>query len=276
MSPLSNDVYCDALRVCGVKNCDLVLVQSDLRRIGPVESATGRQDYLNFYIKGLMDVAGTDVTIATATGNGNYARYSEPFIIEKTPSELGVLSEHIRKMKDAVRSIHPLVSVAAVGPRAQELCGGDHYNGFGYASPWGRLHRNDALIVTLGLGCADGGLTFLHYIENLYGVPYQYTKVYDVPVYKDNVAIDGVFTLSVRYLKFSIEESVSQFKSDLLEAGIARMQPLGNAWIWTCRARLMVEFAFSKLEKNRYYFLAHEPRFVKGEIPFDGPTAGRT
>lgn len=75
-----------------------------------------------------------------------------------------------------------------------------HFVGFGWVSAWARLHRLNAKIVFLGLGPYHlGGTTFFHYVEKMYGAPYQYNKIFATPVYSGGVEIKGPFVMSVRY-----------------------------------------------------------------------------
>jgi len=262
--------YLNCLKLVGVQNSDVVHVQSDLYKIGVVDAARNRNAVLEFYMNGLRGAIGPEGTVSVATGGGDYARFGTPFIHESTVSELGALSNYVRQCPEAVRSMHPLASVAAIGPKSHEICGGAHYDAYGYHSPWAKLHHNDALITTLGLGLNDGGLTFIHYIEKLYGVPYQYTKIYNVPVLMGEENLEGPFTMSVRYLDLNVFENVSRVKNDLFEAGVAKMLPLGDGYIWAVRASSFVDFVCDKLDKDRYYLLQDKPKFVFGKIPFDG------
>jgi len=172
-----------------------------------------------------------------------------------------------------VRSLHPIVSVTAVGLAAENICGGAHFDGFGYDSPWGRLHRANAKLMTLGMGqYPEMGLTFLHYIEHAYGVPYQYTKIYTTPVIAGGQPAIGPFTMSVRYLDYGITYDTNPFKLDLIERGQARLVELNGNSVFCTTAHQAMDFAVEQLRRNRYYFLNTRPHFRSGEIPMDGTT----
>ena len=55
----------------------------------------------------------------------SYARNSIPFDYEKSPSEQDVLSEFVRTKDGAVRSMHPLFSVTALGEKSHLICESD-------------------------------------------------------------------------------------------------------------------------------------------------------
>jgi len=129
---LRRDELIAALRAAGVAAGDVVHVQSDLLRIGLVDAASTRHGILQFYLDGFFEVLGRNGTLTVCTAFEDYGRYGTPFIREESPSRTDAFSEFVRTRPGAVRSMHPIVSVAGLGARAAEICGGDHYEGFGY------------------------------------------------------------------------------------------------------------------------------------------------
>lgn len=260
------------LRELGLRLGDIVHVQSDLLRIGPVQGAREREEILAFFFNAFKEVLGPQGTLTTCTAFEDYGRYATPFVVEESPSRLGAFSEYLRTRPGAVRSIHPIVSVTGIGPRAAELCGGSHYDGFGYASPWGRLHRANAWILTLGMGVKGGGTTFFHFVEKLYGVPYQYTKLFTPPVFSGGRQLRGPFTMSVRYLDFGIVNTPVRVKTRMLETGEAREVRTGRGTTWAARAQSVVDRMMQMFDEDRWMMLEAPPTFRPGEIPADGTT----
>jgi len=164
------------------------------------------------------------------------------------------------------------MSACAIGAKASMLCGGYHRDGFGYDSPWSRLHMADAKILTLGMDETQGGTTFFHYVERLCGVPYQYTKLYDVPAYEDGRPIAPFFTLSVRYLDFGIENTPVKVKTRLLADDVARLARIGRTNSWIANAKPIVERMSAYFSDDLWIMLKTPPNFRPGEIPFDGAT----
>lgn len=262
----------DALRGAGLVAGDTVLVQSSLLHIGPVEGVSDRQRLVEFYYRAFREVIGDAGTILVHTPFEAYGRTATPFDIKRSPSTGGALSQFVLDLPGAVRSSHPIVSAAGVGPAAQGICGGDHFSGFGWNSPWGRMHRRDVKFVTLGIGLSKG-LSFLHYIEAMHGVPYQYTKLYSVPVLRDGEPVHGDFTLSVRYLDFSIRYNYLNYEIEMLAAGQAIERRFERGLLLqSTTANKAFEFGLACLTHNRYAFLDTPPKFRTGDIPYDGPT----
>lgn len=272
MNKLTYDMLLAGLRDCGIKRGDIVHVQSDLFSLGPVDCEPNRAAILDFYLRGFLEAVGPEGTVTTCTAFEDYGRFGTPFVRESSPSRLGAFSEHIRTRPDAVRSRHPIVSVTAIGARAKELCDGDHFDGFGYSSPWGKLHRANAWIMTLGMDVNGGGTTFFHYVEKLYGVPYQYTKLFNTPVYSDGRQIEGHFTMSVRYLDFGIVNTPIRVKNRMLELGEAKDIKIGLSKSWCARAGTIVDRMMQMFDEDRWMMLEQPPKFRPGELPMDGQT----
>ena len=272
MRPLSKQEIIYALQDLGICSDDVVHVQSDLRRIGPVDGPLTRAGQCSFYLDALQEVVGVGGTVTCCTAFEDYGRYGTPFVREESPSRTDMLSEYIRTRPGAIRSMHPIVSVTGLGARASEICGGSHFEGFGYQSAWGQLHRANAKILTLGMDSSGGGTTFFHYVESLYGVPYAYTKLFTHPVFANGTAIAGPFTMSVRYLDFHILNNPIRVKKSMLATRLARQVRTGRTFSWCAAAEDVVAHMMMLLDRDRWVMLEHPPTFRPGILPMDGIT----
>jgi len=272
MRALSKGDFTSGLVQVGLKSGDVVLIQSDLLRIGPLVGISDREGILDFYYRGFQDILTEHGTLVVVTAFEDYARYNTPFVLEEYPSRTGAFSEYIRCMPEALRSCHPIMSLTALGPMAKEICGDSHIDGLGYDSPWGRLHRMNAKLLTLGYGFQSDGMTFLHYVENLLSVPYQYNKIYNAPVFACGKKIPGPFTMSVRYLDYGISNNQEKFKRHLVEVDAATRIPLGRGFLYSTSCTKVVDEAMECYRQDRYFLLEEPARFRPGEIPMDGPT----
>ena len=149
MISLGYDILHNALIATGLRSGDTVMIQSSLLHIGPVEGVATRSGLAEFYYRVFRDVIGPEGTVLVHTPFEAYGRRNEPFDTKSSPSTAGLLSEYVLALPGAVRSLHPIVSVAGVGPAADKICGGNHCSGFGWDSPWGRMHRRYPLRVPL-------------------------------------------------------------------------------------------------------------------------------
>ncbi|MBL0882131.1 MAG: AAC(3) family N-acetyltransferase [Chitinophagaceae bacterium] len=255
----------------GIEAGDTVHLQSSLAMVGPIEAGPSDQEMLDFYYHALWEVIGPNGTLLVHTPFEDYGRFGTPFIVEESPSRAGVFSEYVRTRAGAIRSIHPIVSTAGVGKNAELICGGNHYSGFGYDSSWGRMHRNNVKFLFLGVYIRKY-LSFIHYIESVFNVPYLYTKIYPTPVYKNNVKIERQFAMAVRYLDFSIAWDITNFESILRQNKLINETKLGRSILQVCNAEEVFNKGMQCLSENMYIFLKNPPNFKFGQIPADGFT----
>ena len=239
--------------------------------LGPIEGAGNNEESLSIVLSAFQDALGPEGTLVVHTPFEDYARFGTPYILEESPSRGGPFSEYVRTRPGARRSLHPIVSVTALGARAAEIADGPHYDGFGIDSPWHRMHVLSARLVCLGIDLGRA-FSFAHHIERLYGVPYQYTKLFSAPVYSGGEEIPGLFTMSVRYLDYDIELNTSRVEKILLEKGLAKEVPIGMTFVQSVGSEDAIRTGIELLREDRYAFLSRPPKFRTGEMPCDGLT----
>jgi aminoglycoside 3-N-acetyltransferase len=247
-----------ALRGVGLAEGDTAMVHSDLSRIGWIRGVKTRDAILDAYFEAFFDVIGADGTLVTLACTESYARHETPFDHAESPSEQGVFSEYIRTRPGAVRSMHPLFSVAAVGRRAERVCGAAVApTGFGHHSPFHGLREVDARILCIGVDLR--AMTFVHHIEQTYGVPYGYTKEWEAPVLRGGQPDDGRYFAFVRYLGAGIDYDFSRFQETLLASGLAKTTPLGYGGVWAVKASDVFDTGIEQLKRDPFFFLAAAP-----------------
>lgn len=257
MKTVGRQEMLDAFRRVGVAPGDVCLVQSDISRIGPVEGAARPEDHLEGWWRALEEALGPRGTLAALACTESWARVGRPFHHETSPSEQGVLSEYVRTRPGAVRSLHPLFSVCAVGPRAKDICGGCSPCAFGHGSPWQRLRDMDALNLFIGVDLL--AMTFVHHVEQAFGVPYSYTKEWDTPVYSGGRRLSDRFFAFVRYLDSGVEYDFSRLQKRLKDSGQALEAPLGYGRVHGVRLRAVFDQAMACLHEDVFFLLAAEP-----------------
>jgi aminoglycoside N3'-acetyltransferase len=118
---------------------------------------------------------GGTVVVPTFTLLGRVGPFGSWYDHDASPSTVGLITETLRRRPEAVRSFHPIHSVAAVGRRADEVTAGHrHARGrvspwcdaaFAHQSPFDLLARWDAWYVLLGVGFEVQ--TIMHYVETV-------------------------------------------------------------------------------------------------------------
>ena len=121
-------------------------------------------------VKALRSYLGSDGTLAApAYADWNYLqRKNGVFDVRRAPSGAGVLSEVVRRQRDAVRSLQRR-SVAAVGASAELLVKDHHRSPYcsGKDSPYARLSELGGKVVCLGIGATAN--TMFHCGEDIMG-----------------------------------------------------------------------------------------------------------
>lgn len=159
----------DGLHRLGVQEGNVILVHSSLKRFGRVKGG------VDTVIDALLETVGPNgtVMVPTITGSPDYNRENPPaFDVRNTPCWTGKIPETFRHRPEAIRSLHPTHSVAAIGKQAEYLTR-DHHNcatPCGRNSPYIRIGELGGKVVFLGvtLDCC----TMLHGVEELAKSPY--------------------------------------------------------------------------------------------------------
>ncbi len=265
----SNDLV-SALKTLGLTESDTVLVHSDLRSFGIPEALRKRDEILSFYYNAFRQVLGESGTLAVPAYFYEYAREGVPFDTEKSTvsAALGSFSSFINAKKGRIRSANPLQSIAAIGNKAFELSGSDSLSGYGVTSPWHILKEMKGKILFFGAPLQS--MTYVHYIEQHFGVPHLYFKMYPYPIYRNGKQLPGHAISAVRYLNFSVEYEISKFQQELEAQGALKTTHLNSGLLHMVDAESAFEIGISCLNKNPYFFLKHPPKFISGEIPMDG------
>jgi len=262
------DDYLDALVKTGLKKDATVLIHSGISLFGKLNVKPSKKNILDFYYNGIIEIIGKNGTLITPTFTGtHYVRKNLPFDLKKTKSEVGPFSEYIRTKPNSVRSMHPIGSLTAIGKNATLICGGNHFDGYGYDSPWGRLLNLNSNILTLGYALYPSGMSAIHFMENMLGVPYLYNKLFKSEVYNDKKKINGLFTMAVRYLEYNIIHDQTQFKKQLIDDNRAKIITLGNGTILSTTFNNLFETGKVALAKDRYILLKESPAFITGQKP---------
>jgi aminoglycoside 3-N-acetyltransferase len=158
------------LRRLGLATGSRVLVHSSLSSFGHVEGGAGT------VIDALLKAVGSSgtVLVPTLTATAQHSSQNPPvFDATNTPCWTGRIPETFRMRPEAIRSLHPTHSVAALGAEADELTRDHTYSvsPCDELSPYGKLAQDESGFVLL-LGVGHKSNTTFHHIEELAGAEY--------------------------------------------------------------------------------------------------------
>jgi len=242
------------LKEAGIKQGDTLLVHSSLSSLGWVQGGS------EVVIDALLDAAGAagTVMVPTLTGSEELSANNPPtFDVNNTPCWTGAIPETFRKRTDAVRSLHPTHSVAAVGPNAHFLTK-DHLDSptpCGPDSPYIRLAELGGKVVFIGvdLSCC----TLLHCAEELAGVDYH---LQDKPALARIIDEHGNEERKYVILhKYGRERCFTAMEPIFTKAGIMKVVHSGDIKLRVLQAKPALETTLDLLKKNSRLLCRTEP-----------------
>jgi aminoglycoside 3-N-acetyltransferase len=127
-------------------------------------------------VDALLTVLGASGTLLVPTYSYTYTKPGEVYDREHTPSDVGAFTEHFRSLRGVRRSHDPIFSVAALGPRSEDLLDGLPHDCFGGDCVYARLTRVGAKLCNIGVGFRYA--TCIHHVEQVLGVPYRFPKYF--------------------------------------------------------------------------------------------------
>lgn len=153
-----------ALRDAGVDQLRDVIMHSSLSSLGWVDGGA------DTVIDAVVEVLGPEGTLMAPTFN--YVLWDPVFDPPNVSSETGAITNALRKRREAVRSIHPTYSVAAMGKHAADFTA-EHWKAepVGLGSPIDRLAQAGGYVFLLGVK-HDSDST-MHVGEAYAKVPYR-------------------------------------------------------------------------------------------------------
>ena len=249
----------------GIKKGDLIYMHSCLLSMGMLSEARSKEDLCRRIYHTILDIIGEEGTIVVPTFTTDTARYNLPFDLEETKCDTGILPEYIRTAGGALRSLHPINSVAAYGAKSKLICDDVAKSNYGLDSPYDRMYKLGAKCINLGLNFFSN--SWYHYLESIYCVPHIYNKLLDIPVTSKNRIHEGPFFASLRYLDANVVYNLNYFDRVLQCNGQIQVQSLGAGKVSCVDVKTYCDVGLGLLKQNPYAFLEYTPQFTPGKLP---------
>lgn len=217
---ITSSDFSSALKLLGVRQGDTVFVHAGVGAFGKLASGASREEVCQGLVNAFRKSVGSRGTIVMPTFTYAFCK-DAIYDWKKSPSEVGTLSEYFRTRPGVLRSLHPIFSVAASGPRAEELTSVD-MDSFGPQSVFAKLNEVNAVI--LFVGATFQRCTFLHYVEQSHKIPYRFLKKFPGTV------IDGKKRRKVEatYLVMPLRSKIENY-NDPIEKILRRKKLLRSA-----------------------------------------------
>lgn len=242
----------DALKSCfqdaGIRAGENLLVHSSLKAIGPIDGGA------EAVIDALWDTVQPDGLIAVPAHTWDVVNDRQPVWHETlTPSHVGILSNVLRLRPDAVRSIHPTHSVAAIGERAEAFCAG-HENDdspCSPTSPYGKLLERKGKILLLGVDLTR--CTFIHCLEEIAGLG----EIWSLTPRAQRYCIRSngeVLPVMARAHKDYKSDNYGRAEEELIAAGIMIPSTCGNGRLFLIDTPALADRLVPLMRANPKYF----------------------
>ncbi len=282
---VGRDELAAGFRELGLRAGDVVLVHSALRTLGVVTGGT------ETVVDALLDVVGPRGTLVGPTFTFVHEIEPEPIIDPaRDPSEMGAISEAIRRRPGARRSSAFRHSFAAIGRRAEIIAGVDPALApYDLRSAFGVMLALDTAVLLLGVTYANS--TSHHFAEWMSDVSYRHVVERQVRVRRPDGALVAQ-TMGDYQPRPSPDGSYYGSRATdfnhlgrLLEArGQVAVAPVGNAMTRRFAMRDLIALATAEAARDENVFRTPEGRkdrvtmlpdgvFVTGDPALDG--AGR-
>ncbi len=181
-------------RIQGIEAGDIVYVVSDILELSLAAREGGERFDRERFLDMLLAKVGPQGTVLIPAFNWGFCK-GETFDIRKTVSKTGALGNAAMKHGAFRRSKHPIYSFLIAGKEQQILTEMDPADAFGPGTIFEFMHRNRAKALVIGLPTMSG-LTFCHYVEQMVGVPYRYSKNFTAG-YVDEQGVESTRTYSM-------------------------------------------------------------------------------
>ena len=241
------DIKASLMRL-GLKKGDIVGVHSSLSSFGHVEGGA------DTVIDALLETVGERGNVVMSTHSANLSEDKRtpemialgiswlfkilPYDPDKTPVTTGIIPETFRKRKDVVRGLHPSLSIAASGPKAQVLSEG-----------WHRLLELDGYILLIGVGLDR--CTAMHLAEKRVQFPDRILKKITPPKWFVEQYPENEWEWDIGpYPDFA------KLTQPCIERGIMKTVEIGEATLRLVKLRELIDLYVECLERNPdlFYF----------------------
>lgn len=220
--------------------------------------------WCSFLFEQIMDVLGSSGTLLIGTFSYSCGNPEIPFVYEETPSEIGPFTNWIRKHPHAIRSLHPIFSVAGIGPKAATILNNTGRAAFGPCSPFGRLTSHDTRFVNLGVPLRLT-LTYIHHLEQCYGCNHRYHKTFSGDVIKNGQKLDGEFLGYMRWRGVDASVHLLPLEEALRNAGVLREASRSSASGQSVLAADLDRIAYKMLSEDSRAFSSPKIRVLLDE-----------
>jgi len=242
---LTFDDLVAGFRSMRVEAGDTLLVHSSYKSLGTVDG--GPQTVVN----ALEAALGPEGTLIMPTFNFDFNK-GQPWDVRSTPSQMGILTELVRKDPRAKRVFHPIYSFAILGKHAEMLGNLRYKSSYERSSVFGKLRDLDGKIMVIGLSYTNS-MTFFHHIEQMEGVDYRFLKQFAGEVTDwDGTTKTDTFEMLVRDIDKGVITEVNPMGELMENEGVIKTGQIGDAAVKLMKANEVYAFTAREMRRDPY------------------------
>jgi len=246
METVTKAMIVKGLRSLGIKTGDILTVHSSLSSFGKVQGGAAT------VVDALVETIGREGTLVMSSLPVGF-----PYNYRTTPTNVGTVAEHFRKMRGVARSMCPCVTAAALGPRAREFVENHHKCKSPYiGSPYDLAAIAGGYVLLLGVD--QDRSTTLHCAEAYARVPYMN------PAEARYVDEEGRVQTYRGVLYAGPHRNFIGVERLLREAGLVKRTKIGKCVVRLMKGKELIDFCVAQLRKNPTLFLTNNEGYYDG------------
>jgi aminoglycoside 3-N-acetyltransferase len=208
-----------------------------------------RNQRLQELISQIIDYFTPEGTIVVPTFSYSFTK-NEDYDVNNSPSDIGRFSETFRKYPLVGRSNHPIFSVAGLGKNFEKFKKSRVDDCFGEGTAFDLLYKMKGKIICLG--CDFGKITFIHYVEQYFGVPYRYMKNFNGFVIQNEAKIQLVTSYYARKLDINSVSDLTFLKRELINQGKLLTTNIGKFSVLATKTDDFFNYAIQLMKSNKF------------------------
>jgi aminoglycoside 3-N-acetyltransferase len=250
-TPVYPHDFAQAFADLGITRGDCILIHSDISVFGKLASYN-REYLFSSLINELKNAVTEEGTIIMPVFSYSFCE-NKVFEPERTKSKVGVLTEYFRNQQDVVRTRHPIFSFAIWGKNKESYLSISK-DSFNQDSVFGKFHRNQGKI--LFLGAPFQSCTFIHYVEQMHGVPYRYIKKFPGVIKSINSEYADEYTYFVRDLNVDKNElDLSKLERYLIQKSVMKSMFIGTGRVLIINSEQLYTETWDSLNNDIEFLL---------------------
>ncbi|MCC6442192.1 MAG: AAC(3) family N-acetyltransferase [Armatimonadetes bacterium] len=246
------------LKRLGLPEGAVVLVHSSMKSFGHVEGGPEAA------IDALLETVGLQGTVVVPTLSfSSFDEENPSFDVRSTPSDTGLITEAFRKRPEAVRSLHPFSSAAAIGPGAREIVSEHLDTPCALNTPYGKVYAWGGWVLFLGAPFTSN--TLFHVAEEIVNPEYLIYRTFE------NVRITNAegrsFRAAIRRYdcyQRGRHRFLGKMEPVFYDRGLIREARIGASRCRLMRAAENVETCARMLREHVGYILEESARLPSG------------